>query len=214
MAVSQNTLIGRTRQAVGGVIFSKWKGLNTLRSKPIQVKNPRSEGQRSQRVKWQILNALFRPILFILNAGFGSLAVNKSAYNVAFSKNVDAIDSSNPDSPSYDPRALRISEGSLFFPPNAPDIVVGLGGVVTLTFDDVPRFTPDGRPTTLNVALIPTEPDPGRVYGLQVPVVSDETIAAFAGVSVGSYAAHWFISAQNGQQSSDGQFAANEVTIA
>ena len=59
-AVTQNSIIGRTRGKVGGVVFSKWRGLNTLRSKPESVKNPKSPGQLFQRKKLTLLVELYR----------------------------------------------------------------------------------------------------------------------------------------------------------
>lgn len=49
MAISQNTLIGSTKQSVGGVTFTKWKGRNIIKAKAVSVANPKTPAQVANR---------------------------------------------------------------------------------------------------------------------------------------------------------------------
>jgi len=49
MAIVQNPITGRTRKKFGTEVFSKHYENNTMRSRPIQVSNPQTEGQVRQR---------------------------------------------------------------------------------------------------------------------------------------------------------------------
>lgn len=213
MAITQNTLIGRSRKKIGGVIMSKWKGLNVIRSKPLQVKNPQAPGQRGQRNKWTIMNLLFRPLLTLLNAGFNSLAINKSAYNVAFSKNAEFIDVTNPDAPVFDTAEFLFSQGNLAAIPEATVNVAGLNEV-NVELEGIPEFTPDGRPQIAYVCMLPKEDlDGTRVY-FGSTVATGNTISVDLGVAaVGTYSIHAFVSAQAGAQASTSQLVAADQVI-
>lgn len=49
MAVTQNTLIGRTRGRLGAVTFSTWKGQNVVRTLPVSPFIPDTPAQRAQQ---------------------------------------------------------------------------------------------------------------------------------------------------------------------
>lgn len=88
MAVTQNTLIGRSRGSVGGVTFSKWKGLNVIKSKPESVENPQTIPQQTQRNRLSAMVELYRKVASAVQAGFKSLAINQSEYNAFVSQNI------------------------------------------------------------------------------------------------------------------------------
>jgi len=92
MAIVQNTLIGRTRQSVGGTTFSKWKGSNVLRSKASSVKNPKTDGQVSNRAQMTGIVAYARAILFFIQLGLNEVSKNMSQYNSFVKFNKGLID--------------------------------------------------------------------------------------------------------------------------
>ena len=114
MAVTQNTLIGRSRGAVGGTVFSKWKGLNTLRAKPLTVENPQTDAQMAQRDKMSLMVAAYRNMAPAISVGMIQQAINKSEYNAFTSINLKntSIAGSYP-SFTIDPEFLEVSKGSL-----------------------------------------------------------------------------------------------------
>lgn len=114
MAIVQNTLIGRSRQSVGGTTFSTWKGLNVLKSKPITVANPDSDAQKMRRSALRQVVAIFRLIPAAVNAGFKKLAVHMSPYNAWSSVNLkNAFDYSAPPDATFDPANFLISKGTI-----------------------------------------------------------------------------------------------------
>ena len=113
-AVTQNSIIGRTRGKVGGVVFSKWRGLNTLRSKPESVKNPKSPGQLFQRKKLTLLVELYRKIALVVKVGYFEDALEKSAYNAWLQENIlKAISGTTESDVAIDYDKLSISKGSV-----------------------------------------------------------------------------------------------------
>lgn len=114
MAVTQNTLIGRSRGSVGGTTFSKWKGLNTLRSKALTVENPQTDAQMAQRSKMTLMVAAYRNLAPAISVGMVQQAINMSEYNAFTSINLknSSITGSYPTF-AIDPEALEISKGSL-----------------------------------------------------------------------------------------------------
>ena len=64
MAIVQNPITGRTRKKFGTAVFSKHYENNTMRSRPMQVSNPRTEGQVLQRSKFAQTVDLIRPVSY------------------------------------------------------------------------------------------------------------------------------------------------------
>ena len=87
-ATSQNPLIGATRGKLGGVVFQRSMGLNILRTKPDQVRNPRTAGQIQQRTRLTTLNSYFRIILSTIRLGFGKYAYPKPAWSKFIGENL------------------------------------------------------------------------------------------------------------------------------
>ena len=114
MAITQNTLIGKSSGSVGGATFSSWKGKNVLRTKPTSVANPKSPGQVAQRLKMAKAVQLFRSLAGVFNLGYASKAVGMSSYN-AFIKNVlnSGAISGDDNLNVTDFTALNFSQGTL-----------------------------------------------------------------------------------------------------
>ena len=114
MAVVQNTLIGKSKQSVGGTTFSSWKGINVLKSKPVSVANPKSDLQVMQRSALQQIVSIYRVISIAVKKGWKKFAVQKSEYN-AFTSNAlkFAFDFAAPPVAELDPKLLKITNGTL-----------------------------------------------------------------------------------------------------
>lgn len=93
MAVVQNTLIGRTKQSVGGTTFSKWKGQNVLRSKASSVSNPKTDAQVSNRAMMTGIVTIARAILFFVQISLNEVSKKMSQYNSFVRFNKQLIDS-------------------------------------------------------------------------------------------------------------------------
>jgi len=114
MAVVSNPLIGATSGSVGGVTFSKWKGINVIKTKPTVVANPQSDKQTAQRVAFAFLIAVFRLLSGVISIGFKELAIRKSAYNAFQSFNIkNAFDFSAPPAATFLPEIFLLSKGTM-----------------------------------------------------------------------------------------------------
>lgn len=84
MAIIQNPLIGRSKGKMGNAIFTKMYEKNVLRSKPIEVHNPRTAKQMKQRGLFKATTSLASQLLCVIRDGFSEVK-NMSGYN-AFTK--------------------------------------------------------------------------------------------------------------------------------
>ena len=91
MAIVQNPITGRTRKKFGTAVFSKHYENNTMRSRPIQVANPRTEGQVLQRSKFAQTVDLIRQVLPVVNDAYSNTLKNMSPFNKIVSLNVKNI---------------------------------------------------------------------------------------------------------------------------
>lgn len=114
MAIVQNPLIGASKQKMGGAVFTSWKGKNVLKTKPLTVANPKSNGQRQQRNTLQAVLAVYRLIAGAILYGFKQAAIGQSEYNAFMSYNMkNAVTVNDPDDVEVNPANLLVSNGSL-----------------------------------------------------------------------------------------------------
>jgi len=81
MAIVQNFNIGRTKQKLGNTVFSKQFGKNTLRTKPIEVKNPKTPGQMQTRNNMAMIVQLLRPLVRTMNTAYAGSVTGMSPFN-------------------------------------------------------------------------------------------------------------------------------------
>lgn len=114
LVVTQNPIIGRSKQSMGNNTFTTYKGLNVLKSKPFSVANPKTAGQRAQRNALAKLVAFYRALKVILNIGFKQAANPLSPYNWFIKNNLpSAIDVTDPDNVEFLWPNMVVSKGSL-----------------------------------------------------------------------------------------------------
>jgi len=87
MAIVQNPITGRTRKKFGTAVFSKHYEQNTMRTRPMQVANPRTEGQVMQRSKFAQTVDLIRQVLPVVNDAYSNTLKNMSPFNKIVSLN-------------------------------------------------------------------------------------------------------------------------------
>lgn len=123
MATVQNPVTGRSKGKFANAVFSKWKGRNTLRSKPLEVANPQSDAQTQQRDSFAAAMAFARSISSIVYVGFAQFKDTISEYN-AFMKEAYTgwVDKSlTPPAFQFDWPLLVVSKG-----PIAPTPIVSI----------------------------------------------------------------------------------------
>lgn len=122
LTVVQNTLIGRSKQSIGNATFTTWKGKNVLKSKPITVENPRTDGQVLQRLRMRAIVSAFRAMSSTIVVGFKERAVGMSEYN-AFTKTniIGATTVSLPNNDAINWPNLQVAMGTIY--PTTPTSV-------------------------------------------------------------------------------------------
>ena len=112
MAIVQNHITGRTRKKFGTAVFSKNYEQNTMRTKPMQVANPRTEGQVRQRSKFAQTVDLIRQVLPVVNDAYSNTLKNMSPFNKIVSLNVKAIFAEGSNEIDYTKVQFCDNEGS------------------------------------------------------------------------------------------------------
>lgn len=134
MGTIKKGILGGFSGKVGTVVGGSWKGISYMRSLPQKVKNPRTEGQVSQRTKFSITMFYLKPMTAFLRTGWKLYANKQSPFNAAMSYTLaNAITGNYPDY-DIDPNKVLVSRGSLL-PASNTDIDTS-GGNITLTWDD------------------------------------------------------------------------------
>lgn len=118
MAIVQNPITGRTKKKFGSAVFSKQFGKNTMRTKPIEVKNPRTPDQVNQRSKFSLIIETSREILGLIRVSFKSAANGMSAFNAFISINIKNAITGTPGNYAIDFPNLLVSKGTLLKTPS------------------------------------------------------------------------------------------------
>jgi len=112
--ITQNPFIGRSKQSAGGMTATTWKGKNVLKTKPVTVANPKSEGQINQRAKMTTLVGFYQLLSSVLIRGFKEMAVGMSEFNAFTSKNLlSSAVSASGGVATFVPANFNISKGSI-----------------------------------------------------------------------------------------------------
>lgn len=212
MAIVQNPLIGRTRQKFGNSIFQKWKQHNVIRTKPLQVANPRTRAQMAQRSRLAFVLAIFRAVSGIVKIGYKRQATNMTEYNAFMSYNINNASSVDQN---YDvevhPEDLKIARGSI----QPTDFVFAKAGDnCTITWPSTPQELTAGQSLsdTLNVLLLGTNGDDASVGTAKTYIAKAERSDGTATLSNVLAAfpdddtyIHVFFTSEDGRDSEDSQ---------
>ena len=135
MAIVQNPITGRTKKKFGSAVFSKQFGKNTMRTKPIEVSNPKTLKQKQQRSKFALMVALSRMFLGFLRIGFKQVAIGMSQFNMFMKTNIyDVITGTYPNY-AIDFTKLIVTKGTLTGA-DTPAAVAAAGHKVNITWVD------------------------------------------------------------------------------
>jgi len=113
MAIVQNPITGRTKKKFGSAVFSKQFGKNTMRTKPIEVRNPKTLGQKQQRSKFSLMVELSRMFMGFIRIGFKQVATGMSQFNVFMKSNISTAITGVYPTFSIDFAHLLVSKGTL-----------------------------------------------------------------------------------------------------
>lgn len=115
MGVIKRGILGGFSGSVGNVVGSSWKGIATMKSKPLSVANPNTAAQVTQRSKMSNIVAFAKDqlanIIKPLNDRFAS---NMSGFNLFVQRNIDLFTGAYPNPPEN----LILGSGSVTAPLN------------------------------------------------------------------------------------------------
>ncbi len=144
-------ILGGFSGKVGTVIGASWKGISYMRSIPQKIKNPRTDGQMSQRTKFAIALNFLKPMTGFLRTGYKLYTHKQTAINAAMSHVIaNAIDGAYPDY-LLDFTKVLVSRGALTPPANGR--VVPEIGFIAFTWDDN-SGTGSAKPTDKALAVV------------------------------------------------------------
>jgi hypothetical protein len=134
MGTIKKGILGGFSGKVGTVVGASWKGISYMRSLPQKVKNPRTEGQLSQRTKFALALSILKPMTGFLRTGWKLYAHKQTPMNAAMSYTLaNAISGAYPDY-EIDASKILVSRGSLATAANATAAVAG--GSIEFSWDD------------------------------------------------------------------------------
>jgi hypothetical protein len=113
MGTIRKGILGGFSGKVGNVVGASWRGIAYMRSLPQNVRNPRTQGQRSQRNKFALSLSLLKPMTAFLRTGWKLYAHRQSPFNAAMSHTINnAIIGEYPDY-EIDAGKVLVSRGAL-----------------------------------------------------------------------------------------------------
>ena len=177
MAVVQNPITGRSRGKFSNAVFTKWKNLNVLKSKPLSVANPQSPAQVMRRGMFSQLVEYGRTFRSVIETGFETFKDTETWMNsfIKYNNGVVVIAGTAPDF-TVDLLPIITSRGPLT--PTDIDSATGADGSADVTVNF--SASVDGLDQTLldTAFILVTNTTEGE-FG-----VSAGTVARSAGTAV------------------------------
>lgn len=133
MAKLRSGILGGISGKVGNVVGGRWRGIDYIRTKPAQVKNPNTEAQQNQRMRFKLVIQFLKKIKPLVNIGFHKRGKNQTPQNAAMAYNLKhAIAGEFPDL-ELDPAQIVFSEGSLQ-PAQGASMDTSVTGAITISW--------------------------------------------------------------------------------
>ena len=135
MARVQNPIIGQAINQAGGMIFSVWKQLKVMRSKPLSVANPKTPAQEAVRRRMALLASLCREVLQGIRLGFVRYQNGTTQWAQFLKENYATGTTDNGTAASLITTALTFAKGTLL---QVQDFEIGTvsGQTIPVTWTD------------------------------------------------------------------------------
>ncbi len=211
MAKLNSGILGGISGTVGNVVGGRWRGIDYIRSKPSSVRNPNTEAQQAQRLKFKLVGQFLRNIRPFVRIGFKNAANKQTAMNAAMSVNLrQAITGNFPDL-GIAPDQLVLAVGELY---GAVTVAMDLSTAGSATFTWSNDAGIGGAANSDSAMLLLYNTDKGEVtYNLNGATREDESLTltipeGWSGDSIAGYLA--FQSVTN-RDVSDGIFLGEDT---
>lgn len=113
MARVQNPIIGQAINQAGGMIFSVWKQIKVMRSKPLSVANPNSPAQQAIRRRMALIASLMREVLQGIRLGFVRYQNGTTQWAQFLKENFATATTDNGTIAAITVNALKFAKGTL-----------------------------------------------------------------------------------------------------
>ena len=113
MAKNTNGILGEISGKVGDVVYTNWKGVPCVRSKPGPRKKKSSPTQLAQQASFRIIQTFLPPLGDLLSISFSEQSPKMTAHNAAMQHKLKAAITGNYPELAIDPARVLISRGSL-----------------------------------------------------------------------------------------------------
>lgn len=130
MAIVQNPITGRSKNKFGTAVFSTQFGQNVMRTKPLEVKTPKTPAQQAQRAKFTLVVDLMKQVLTTINEAYENRITNMSPYNRVVGLNLKESFDSITGEYDYKKAIFCDLEGS-----NVSDVALTFNTGHTITID-------------------------------------------------------------------------------
>lgn len=208
LTIVQNTLIGRSKQSIGNATFTTWKGKNVLKSKPITVENPRTDGQVTQRLRMKGIVGLYRQISAAIQLGFKERAIGKSEYNAFVSANIiDATTVTLPNTVDIVWANVKASLGTIFQTEMTSVTGDGATDLIQLTFPTTAGFP--GQSLTDKITVVAFNEDTAKFVvktELALRTASPVSVSGLGMTAGDTIHVYTFFTNADGSKSSDSTY--------
>lgn len=208
MSRVQNPIIGQAVNQAGGMIFSVWKQLKVMRSKPLSVANPRTPAQKAVRRRMALLASLMREVLQGIRIGFVRFQNGTTQWAQFLKENYATGTQDNGTSASLIVTALKFAKGTLL---PVPELEIGTvsGQEIPLTWDDNSGQPGANSTDELHVVLVNAAGDAvAYVFDGSERADGAATITAPADITAATAKVICFFATSAGDDVSDSQYAA------
>ncbi|MDZ7681624.1 MAG: DUF6266 family protein [Fodinibius sp.] len=113
MAKFSKGILGGFSGQVGNVVGGSWKGIDYMRSKPNNVKDPKTEAQLAQRQKFAMVTSFLKKTKPVVNAGFKTKTKRMTPVNSAMSYNLKNAISGDYPNQQIDFTSIMVARGDL-----------------------------------------------------------------------------------------------------
>lgn len=134
MAIVQNPVTGRSKNAFANAIFTTILGKNIMRSKPLKVANPRTIAQQKNRKKISYLSEQAKSLKSAIDIGYKKAALYMYPRNKFTSENYLTLDVDNSLHVTQNVQALQISKGGLGDKPTLTNATVTANNYVSVEY--------------------------------------------------------------------------------
>lgn len=157
MSKISSGILGGFSGKVGTVVGAKWKGIDTMKIKPSNVRNPKTPRQLDQRTRFSTIIGFLKPMTEFIRVSFRPFAKKMTQFNAAMSYNLQhAITGTYPNY-SVDYAKALVSRGSLTEALNGAATSPSKGNVVFTWSDNTGSGSALSSDKAMLVAYNPTK---------------------------------------------------------